>query len=92
MKPRAASSALETPVAAPQPQASFVIAGSATERMMGAIGPWYSASDSACAVVVASRPSRRAAAAAAPTAPQEPDAWYSAARACCATPARIATS
>ena len=48
VKPRAASNVASTPSLAPQAHASFVISGSATDRMIGAIGAWYSASPRAC--------------------------------------------
>ena len=64
-----------TPTDAPQAQASFVIAGCATDRMMCAIGAWYSARPIAWWIAVASRPSSRAAAAAAPRPPHAPLAW-----------------
>ena len=43
VNPRPASNAALVPIMPPQPQVSFVIAGSATARGMSAIGAWYSA-------------------------------------------------
>ena len=76
MKPRAASSADSTPSDAPQAHASLVILGSAHDRIIGAIGAWYSARPSAEIVALGSSPSRRALAAATPMAPHAPEAWY----------------
>ena len=60
VKPRIASSADSTPSAAPHEHASLVIAGSAQQRMIRAIGAWYSASPIASSVRPGSRPSSRA--------------------------------
>ncbi len=64
-----------TPTDAPQAHASFVMAGCATDRMMCAIGAWYSARPMALWIAAASRASSRDAAAAAPRPPQAPLAW-----------------
>ena len=92
VKPRPASSAELVPIRPPQPQVSFVIAGSATARGISAIGAWYSAMPTAWRSFVASSPSSRAVATATPSDPHAADAWYWASRSCSRMPARIATS
>ena len=91
-KPSRASWTAAAPVIAPHPDPSLIIVGWSMQRIIWLRGPLYSAIPSASRVAAQSSPQMRAPMAATPSDTQAPDVWYSAAVACSAMPARIATS